>query len=351
MNIHLNTPIGSTGYGYAGLNILLSLSANHTVGLNPIGNPNLESKEQALTLQNCISYSHMIPYDSACLKIWHQFDLLNRIGNGKYFAFPFFEIDTLNQKEIYHLNFPDEIIVSSQWAKDVLLSNDIKKTIKIVPLGVDGSIFNYNVQNKTDKYVFLTIGKWEKRKSHDIIIECFNNAFTDKDDVELWMVTSNPFLNKNQENEWISLVESSRLRKKIKIFPRLPNHQAIAEIISYSNCGIYISRGEGWNLELLETLSMNKPVIVTNYSAHKDYCDSNNSFLVDITETEKAFDGMWFFGNGNWAKIDEAQKNQIIDYMKFVYSKSINTNMNGVETARSLSWSNTSDRLVSILDQ
>lgn len=351
MNIHLNTPIGSTGYGYAGLNILLSLSKDHTIGLNLIGNPNLESKEQASIVQNCVNYSHMIPYDSTCLKIWHQFDLLSRIGNGKYFAFPFFEIDTLNQKEIYHLNFPDEIIVSSQWAKDVLLNNNITKPIKIVPLGVDRSIFNHNLQNKTDKYVFLTIGKWEKRKSHDIIIECFNNAFTDKDDVELWMVTSNPFLNKNQENEWISLVESSRLRKKIKIFPRLPNHQAIAEIISYSNCGIYISRGEGWNLELLETLSMNKPVIVTNYSAHKDYCDSNNSFLVDITETEKAFDGMWFFGNGNWAKIDEAQKNQIIDYMKFVYSKSINTNMNGVETARSLSWSNTSDRLVSILDQ
>ena len=349
MNIHLNTPIGSTGYGYAGLNILLSLASNHNIGLNPIGHPNVESQEQASILNNCISYSHIIPYDSPCIKIWHQFDLLNRIGNGKYFAFPFFEVDTLNQKEIYHLNFPDEIIVSSEWAKNVLLRNNINKPIKIVPLGVDRSIFDHSLQNKTDKYVFLTIGKWEKRKSHDIIIECFNKAFTDKDDVELWMVTHNPLLNKDQENQWISLVESSNLRKKIKIFPRLPNHKAIAEIISYSNCGIYISRGEGWNLELLETLSMNKPVIVTNYSAHKDYCNTDNSFLVDITETEQAFDGMWFFGNGNWAKIEDSHKDQIIDYMKFVYTNSINTNISGIETAKNFSWLNTSNRLLSAL--
>lgn len=347
MNLQLMSPIGQTGYGYAGLNLLLQLASDdNSIGLNIMGNPNVESDEQMSIINRCVNYMDLIPYDATCLKIWHQFDLLNRIGNGKYFAFPFFEIDSFNTKEIHHLNFPDELIVSCQWAKDILIKNNIKKPINIVPLGVDRSIFDDKIQNQTNNYVFLTIGKWEKRKSHDIIIECFNKAFTEKDNVELWMVTQNPFLNKSQENAWLNLVQSSKLRNKIKLFPRLPDHKAIAEIISYSNCGIYISRGEGWNLELLETLSMNKPVIVSNYSAHKEYCDQNNSFLIDIVDTEQAFDGIWFFGNGNWAKIDEKTKENIVDSMQYCFKHNIINNAAGVETAKQYSWQNSASELI-----
>ena len=34
MNMHLMTPLGATGYGYVGLNILQTLSENHNIGFN-----------------------------------------------------------------------------------------------------------------------------------------------------------------------------------------------------------------------------------------------------------------------------------------------------------------------------
>lgn len=343
MNAYLMSPIGYTGYGYASLNILKKAIKNNNIALNIIGNPNIENEEDAKIIKYAVGLEHLIPYDSTCLKIWHQFDLLSRIGKGKYIAFPFFEVDKFNQKELHSLSFPDELIVSSQWAKNILANNNIKQTINVVPLGVDTQVFDCNKNKSTNNYVFITIGKWEKRKAHDTIIECFNKAFNHEDNVELWLVTHNPFLNKQEEQNWINLTLSSKLSNKIKIFPRLSTHNDVADIISYANCGVYISRGEGWNMELLETMAMNKPVIVSNYSAHTEYCNSDNSFLVDMREIEPAIDNKWFFGQANWGKIEDKQIEQTIEYMRYCYKNSIQTNENGLKTAQSLSWDKTTE--------
>lgn len=342
------SPIGYTGYGYAGLNILTALQKlSNNIGLTPIGQPHIDTEEDNLMIQTCANQTHLIPYDSPALKIWHQFDLLTRPGSGTYFAFPFFEVDTLNQKEKHHLNFVDHLVVSSDWAKDILSKNGINKPVSVVPLGVDTNIFSSKLDNanKTPNYIFISIGKWEKRKAHDTLIECFNKAFQPRDNVELWLITHNPFLSPQEEAEWIGLIDKSPLKNKIRVFPRLQTHQQLAEVISYANCGVYISRGEGWNLELLETMSMGKPVIATDYSAHTAYCDKDNSFLVDIEETELAIDNKWFFGTSNWAKIGSKQIDQIIDRMRHCYSNKISTNSGGIQTAARLSWENTAKSL------
>ena len=347
MNIHLMTPLGFTGYGYVGLNILNTLSDNHSVGLSPIGPANPESIQQAEKINQSIENVNLIPTDSPALKIWHQFDLLTRPGNGKYFTLPFFEVDTFNEKEKFHLNFVDEIIVSCSWAKRVIKNAGIDKPIHIVPMGVDDNIFTpTSIQSTDDKYVFLTIGKWEKRKAHDTILHCFNQAFNQSDNVELWMATSNPFLTPEEEKFWLNIVDQSPLRDKIKVFPRLPNHQAIAELIGYSHCGIYISRGEGWNMELLESMSMGKPVIVSNYAAHTQYCTEDNSFLVDMPDTELAIDNKFFFGQSNWGKIGSDQIDQTIQHMKHCFANKIVTNQPGIDTAKNLSWKNCCHQLI-----
>jgi glycosyltransferase involved in cell wall biosynthesis len=349
MNINLYSPIGGTGYGVAGINLYKQLSKDNNIALFPMGNPNIEYESDVDIIQKGLQNQAEFDYNAPCIKIWHQFDLANKIGNGKYFAFPFFELTLLNEREIHHLNFPDELVVSSQWAKEVLLQNNITQLISVVPLGVDREIFNHELftSNKIeDKYIFITVGKWEKRKSHDIVIELFNRAFSPEDNVELWMVTHNPFLPQEIEEQWHNLAENSKMRQHIKIFPRIRTQKELANIISYANCGVYISRSEGWNLDMLETMSLDKPVIVTNYSAHTEFCNSNNSLLVDITELEDANDGLWFKGFGQWAKIGDQQKDQIVDYMKYVYKNQIKNNPNGILTAKEFSWKNSADKLL-----
>ena len=127
---------------------------------------------------------------------------------------------------------------------------------------------------------------------------------------------------------------------RVKLFSGFDTQNELAQLVANSNCGLYPSRAEGWNLELLECMSMNKPAITTNYSAHTEFCTSDNCYLVNIDEKEKAFDGKAFQGQGNWAKLGQNQIDNIIEHMRFVYNNRINTNLNGIETAKKYSWSN-----------
>ena len=202
----------------------------------------------------------------------------------------------------------------------------------------------YTKQNK-DKYVFLNIGKWEIRKGHDILLDLFNKAFSNNENVELWILASestNGYSNEKELNQWKSMYKSDR----VKLFSGVKTHYDIANLIAQCDCGIYPSRAEGWNLELLETMAMNKPAITTNYSAHTEFCTNDNCYLVDIDETEKAFDGKAFKGQGNWAKIGQKQIDDIISHMRYVYKNNINTNLNGLKTPELFSWDNSANHRV-----
>lgn len=343
MKLNLSAPINNTGYGIASFNILKALvKQGSDITFFPIGGPAVNSQEEYNLLLSLAQKRHICDIHAPYLKIWHQFDLLEHIGKGKYFAFPFFELDTFNQLEKTSLSSPDVIFVTSEWAKSIMINNGIKSHIQVAPLGVDREIFQEQPKINNGKYIFLNIGKWEIRKGHDILLELFEKAFPNETDVELHILaseTTNSYSSETELKQWKQMYDKSR----VKLYSGVNTHYEIAKLISESDCGLYPSRAEGWNMELLETMSMNRPVIATNYSSHTEFCSRENALLIEITETEKAMDGKAFVGQGNWAKIDNKQKDEIIDYMRYVYKHRINTNLPGVETAKRYSWRNTAN--------
>ena len=180
-----------------------------------------------------------------------------------------------------------------------------------------------------------------KKKKPRFLLEAFAKAFTPEDKVRLWLVPHNPFLKEEQINEWHSLVKNNPMESKISIYQRLPDQSSVAGIMNEADCGIFLSRAEGWNNEIPEMMAMNRPIISTNYSAHTEYCTTENSFLVDVDETEPAIDGLWFHGQGNWAKLGKKQLEQTVEHMRFVYNNNVRTNPNGVDTAKLYTWDNT----------
>lgn len=354
-NINLNCPINSTGYGITSLNIAKALIRQDlNIALFNIGNRiEVNSHLDKTIVEKAVNNSLTFDYNAPCLKIWHQYDLASKIGNGHYYTFPFFEIDKISQREKHCLNYSDYIFVASQWGKDILVNNGVTRPIYVAPLGVDSDIFKPPVRIRMQKpsYIFFHIGKWELRKSHDFLIHAFNTAFDIDDDVELWLLPSNPFLSAEETKNWTNLVENSKLASKIRIFDRQPTQYHIAEFIDACDCGVFLSRAEGWNNEIIESMAMNKPVIVTNYSAHTEYSNKDNSFLVDIESIEPANDSKWFHGEGNWAKLGQKQLDQTVHYMKYVYSNHIEDNPAGLLTAKKYSWDRTAGIIVQTLDK
>lgn len=345
--LNLSCPINFTGYGITSFNIYKELRNKLDICLFPIGNPQLDTPVFQNEIVTDISKQENFSNETPCFKIWHQFDLASRIGKSKYAALTFFEIDKLKTREIRMINNLDTIFVASNWAKKILENNGITIPIAVSPLGIDPSLFNNEINNTVkkdnNKYVFLNIGKWEIRKGHDILLEIFTQAFKDDDNVELWMLNHNPFLTQEENNVWATMYKNSKLGSKIKILPRIVSHADVAKLIALSDCGIFPARAEGWNNEVPEFFALNKPVILTNYSAHTEYADSNNSYLINIDDTTPAIDNKFFDGFGNWADFGDNQIEQTVEHMRFVYKNNIRTNPAGLITAKNLTWANTAD--------
>ncbi len=354
MHINVTAPINSLGYGVVGTNVCMALKyTGHEPALWPIGPVEVEREVWKPQLARMVERRNLYDRLAPSLRIWHQLDLAQHVGKGKHVALPIFELDRFNQTEIHHLDSQDLILVASRWARDVIHRSDIRTPVKVVPFGVDNDIFSSTrvYQNDAGITRFLNIGKWEVRKGHDILVDAFNRAFGPDDPVQLVMVCSNPFLTDEETRQWQDLYRKSTLGHKIDVYERrLPTQKDVADLMGVSDCGVFPSRGEGWNLELGEMMAMGKHVIATDYSAHTEFCTHANSLLIHVDETEPAYDGKWFFGQGDWARLGFVQTERLIDHMRDVHRRKqegrLGVNTAGVETMKGLTWENTAKRIV-----
>lgn len=348
----MNCPLGLTGYGIAGYNITQSLIEQGVeVSLFPIGTECARGVKTDL-LKQAVKNAETFDKQAPSLKIWHQFQLAERVGVGPHLSFPFFELDPLSWLDVHHLNTCDKIFLASDWAKQVALRSGVTSQIEVVPLGIDPEIF-YPRENPSGPCVFINIGKWEKRKGHKFLGDIFNSVFSTEDDVELWLMPNMWQLKLEEKRPWYELYLNTELGRAgmIKILDPVPTHNELAEIISYSSFGVFPALAEGWNLELLECMAMGKTCITTDYSAHTEFCNTDNSLLVHIEDTEPAKDDKWFDGKkGSWAKFGDTQKKELGQLMKFCYetwkSGGYRPNEKAIETGKKLTWSNTACSLI-----
>ena len=358
--INFQAPINSLGYGVAGYNIFKEIIKIHpSAALYPISTPEFTDEYIEKGLKNRLYGGNIyIPpfplLGFPSVKMWHQNDVHTQIGKGEHIGFPIFELTEFSEEEKLSMSHCDTLFVCSQWAKEILIEQGFCP-VHVVPLGVDTEIFKPHLGSR-DATIFFNCGKWEVRKGHDILIECFNAAFEPRDNVELWMMCDNPFIGQ-MNDQWKSLYKNSKLGDKIKFIPRQNTHEDVYNVMKQADCGVFPARAEGWNLELLEMMACGKDVIATNYSAHTEFCNKDNCYLVDIDELERAHDGVFFSGEyGEWARINDSAKSQLIEHMRTVHGvkgqytnhmpDEVARNWSGVKTANKFTWENSAKELL-----
>jgi glycosyltransferase involved in cell wall biosynthesis len=360
MQIKVKAAVNQVSYGIAGLNIVKALvKQGNDVSYWPIGPIQCYNKEDADIIQGCYNKQVFFPHSAPSLKCWHEFDLSEGPVGGLRVNYSFFELDDFTDRQKHHIESSDIFLVASNWAKQITLQNTnlTEKRVYVCPLGIDQQTFyprdldeKFNFRDNPDNFVFLTIGKAERRKNHHLLVEIFNKAFTQEDKVELWLMIDNPFLNEEEMKEWMNLYLSSTLGNKIKFIPRVQQTNAVAEVIRASDCYLGISSAEGFDLPLLEALSCGKSAIVSNYSAHTEFCNSENSKLVEIDGLEPAYDEKFFRNaKGSWAKFGESQIDQSVQHMRDAYKKGKLINRAGIQTGMKFTWDNTAATITNIL--
>lgn len=353
MKINYTAPFNKLSYGYTSYYIFKQLiKLGCDIAYYPIGPVDDKNMQDDVVnyffanKENIEDFSNRIS-----VKIWHQHGVHESPSRGNHLGFPIFELDTFSRMEKNSMSLCTDIITCSKWGADIV-ENNLRLKCHVVPLGIDPEIFKPCGPSQLQKTIFFNGGKWEIRKGHDILIECFNRAFEYNDNVELWLMCDNPFLQDKGKN-WNDLCKNSKLSQKIRIIPRLETQRDVYEVMKKVDIGVFPSHAEGWNLELLELMSIGKHVIATDYSAHTEYTNNENCNLIGINDTELAYDGIWFHRQGSWAKIDEPQKDQLINHMRNLHKQkqegNLGINNKGIETGLKYTWANSAKTLLDIL--
>lgn len=342
--LNITGPINNLSYGNVCCNLVDNLvKQGIQVNLKPIGGINYIDDNLVNSVK--IALSNKQDDKSPHIIIWH-YGQLNKYKIEKTFnvGFPIFETNNFTKEEINDFNSMDMVFVTCKWYQKIL-EQHYNKPIKVVNLGVNKEIFNNKISIKNDKLTFLNIGKWEIRKGHDILPKILSKALH-KSPVEtrIIMLAYNPFISSEEHDAWCNFYKKNLVGCNTEfIVNRVREHKQVSQIIQESDIGLFPSRAEGWNMGLHEMLTVGKTCLVSNFSAHTEYCSNDNSILIgdaEKSELEPCFDGQWFFGSSSWLKFDESLINKWVDAIKNVVSGMRIKQENIINSVKDLTWEN-----------
>ena len=214
----------------------------------------------------------------------------------RYIGYTMFETADLPRGWAEACKEMDEIWVPSNFNFESFARGGIPQdNLRIVPLGVDVDFFNPDIVPAMEipgmkGFNFLSIFQWTKRKGWDILLKAYLKAFEQEDDCALVI----------RSYRGTGLEVESLIREYIQELgydiTKIPRISVISDPIAsnympslYKACDAFVlpTRGEGWGLPYMEAMAMGMPVIGTRYSAHLDFMDDENSFLIDNMGTER----------------------------------------------------------------
>lgn len=182
---------------------------------------------------------------------------------------------------------------------DSLVNSAVKAgvTVPVIPLyatlDTDGWSPEGNklsVAEIPDNYVkFLFIGNFIPRKNLEQLVAGFTCAFSDTRDVALIIKTwasGNNAEGKKHICDAIRMFQNKCTginKPKICVVTDLIEEEKMIEMIR--GCDVYtsVSKGEGFDLPMMQCMSMEKLIVTTRFLAHGDYLDDTNSLNVPYT--------------------------------------------------------------------
>jgi hypothetical protein len=115
-----------------------------------------------------------------------------------------------------------------------------------------------------------------ERKNPIGLIKAFKMAFGDRDDTMLLLKIAH---SESYPSE-LDLLKDACSTSNVRIFDRLLRRPEMNTLLSISDCFVSLHRSEGFGIPIAEAMLLEKPVIVTAYSANMDFTTPANSFLV-----------------------------------------------------------------------
>lgn len=393
-NVH--APFNTLGYGVHGSSWVVSMfNKGIKFGMKPIGMVNGISPD----FQNVLFASRVIDFDAPTVVLWHASDIAKYRGKP-LIGYTVFETTKFTPFELLELASLDAIWVPSHWAKEVVESHKELEHVPcyVVPEGVDPEIFKprrfdempneqeqgfinlFETLAKTgpDRFVAITVGKYEKRKGIDLILHTINKHVSGITPVCLIALIDDPFSPEFARGGGVNQLMSQHgffpsdespapeimvydhidvgSGHRVVFIPRILTTQQMVELYRLADLGVFPSLAEGWNLPLMECLACGTRALTVNYSGPTEYLskiydpekEPRDIFMIDEFKMETAKDNRWFRGDrGEWAIPSSEQFKEL--FLKALHEGKGIKNDCWKQIHEEFSWDKAADKTIEVM--
>ena len=248
----------------------------------------------------------------------------------------------------------DELWVPSNYVREVYINSGIPASkIFVIPNGVDYQNFHSQAKPKTlnteKTFKFLFVGGTIPRKGIDVLLDAYTSAFNRADDVCLVIkdMGVGTFYRGQSATERILAIQKNVDAPEILYLKEYLPEKHMAGLYTACDCLVHPYRGEGFGLPVAEAMACGLPVLVTRGGACDDFCDDNNSLLIESQRRPIVFNDSELCDTG-W--VLEPDQHDLIRRLRFIYDNKDEGRKIGAAAARQIrelvSWEKSADLVV-----
>jgi GT2 family glycosyltransferase len=251
--------------------------------------------------------SRATPRRPAAAVVYGQGDVFAR-NRGRYkIGYTMLEVDGFPAEWVRQANRMDEVWVPSAANRDAFLRSGLKRPVHVIPLGVDTSYFHPGVAawpNPADEFVFLSLFEWGERKEPWLLLKAFNEVFSAREPVRLLckIINRDPGVTLKEEIRRLDLKESGG--KISYLFNLEFEHYQLGSLYRSADAFVAVSRGEGWDMPLMEAMACGLPAIATDWGAHQEFVHAGIAYPLRVRGTIPARAKCPYYNGFSWADPD-----------------------------------------------
>jgi GT2 family glycosyltransferase len=278
-------------------------------------------------------------------------------GNrGRYkIGYTMLEVDGFPQSWVREANRMDEVWVPSEFNRRGLLASGLERPVHVMPLGVDVDYFHPGVKSfpiPTDEFVFFSSFEWGERKEPGLLLKVFSEEFSCDEPVRLVckIINRDPSVQLKEEIRRLRLRDSGgRISYLFNL--DFPHHQ-LGSLYRSADCFVTVSRGEGWNMPLMEAMACGLPSIATDWGAHTDFVHPGIGYPLRVRGTIPAVAKCPYYAGFRWADPDPEHLCQLL---REVFENPDEARRRGAAAAREMAerwtWQKVAQRIVARLGE
>jgi hypothetical protein len=218
------------------------------------------------------------------------------------------EVDGFPEEWVRQANRLDEVWVPSEANRQAFQECGLERPIHKIPLGVDPAYFHPSIQavrNPHGEFVFLSSFEWGERKDPWLLLRAFNETFSKREPVRLVckIINRDPEVSVRDEIRRLRLSESGgRISYLFNVeFP----HYQLGCLYRSADCFVTATRGEGWDMPLMEAMACGLPCIATDWGAHHEFFHAGVGYPLRVGRLVPAVAKCPYYSGFRWAEPDE----------------------------------------------